>query len=80
MRKAMPEWNLEPERLACMILQTYPHEAEEVVLDFLEHATNRNNHEQTVFWIIVHNIVEHMQAVMSDEPDYVPELSFGAVM
>ena len=29
----MPEWNLEPERLACMVMQLYPREPEEIVIE-----------------------------------------------
>jgi hypothetical protein len=74
----MAQWNLKPERLACMILQTYPYEADEIVLDFLEAATNANDHERTVFWIVVHNLVENMQAELAGEP--APDFRFGAVM
>ena len=76
----MAQWTLEPERLARMILQTYPYETDEIVLDFLEGATNANDHEQTVFWIIVHNLVEQMQAAVAGEAEYAPDFRFGAVM
>jgi hypothetical protein len=71
---------LDPERIACTIIQHQPFEAEEIILDFLDEATHNNDSDQTAFWILVHTMIGQMQSELLKEPDYVPKLRFAALM
>ena len=73
-------WDVEPVQLAARVIEQFPYEAEQIVLDFLEGAANANNEGSTLFWTIVLNQVEQMQMKLSGEPGFGPELRFGAVM
>ena len=73
-------WDVEPVQLAARVIEQFPYEAEQIVLDFLEGAANANNQSSTLFWTIVLNQVEQMQMKLYGEPGNGPELRFGAVM
>jgi hypothetical protein len=73
-------WNVEPVQVAAMVIERYPYEAEQIVLDFLEGSANAANPSATLFWTIVLNQLEQMQTKLYGEPGYGPELRFGAVM
>lgn len=76
----MAQWSFDPKIVACIIIQHQPYEAQEIVLDFLQQASNNSNHDQTAFWIIVHSMIEQMQSQLDLELDYDPELRFAAVI
>ena len=73
-------WDIEPVQVAAMVIEQFPYEAEQIVLDFLEGAANGGNPTTTLFWTIVLNNVEQMQMKLYGEPGYGPEIRFGAVM
>ena len=76
----MQKWDVEPELVAATVIEQFPYEAEQIVLDFLEGAANANDQKRALFWTIVLNLVEKMQMELTGQPDYIPELRFGAVM
>jgi hypothetical protein len=77
---AMQTWNVEPGLVAAMVIEQFPYEAEQIVLDFLEGAAIANDQGKALFWTIVLNLVEKMQMELSGQPGIGPELRFGAVM
>jgi hypothetical protein len=76
----MQTWDIEPVRVAAMMVEQFPYEAEEIVLDFLEGAANAGNQGNTLFWTVVFDHVEEMQTKLADDPAYAPELRFAVVM
>jgi hypothetical protein len=76
----MPEWNVDPERLACIVMQQYPRDPEGVVLDFLDAAAQSKDHDKTLFWTLVFSIVEQMHKQLTGEPVIAREIRCGTVM
>ena len=76
----MQTWNVEPGLVAAMVIEQFPYEAEQIVMDFLEGAANANDQGKALFWSIVLNLVEKMQFELSGQPGIGLELRFGAVM
>jgi len=74
------KWNVEPVQVAAMVVEQFPYEAEQIVLDFLEGAASTNNQSSTLFWTVVFDHVEQMQTKLSIDPGYGADLRFGAVM
>ena len=76
----MPEWNVDPQRLACMVMQQYPRDPEGIVLDFLDAAANAKNHDKALFWTMVFSMVEQMHMEQIGEPMPDREVRCGTVM
>jgi hypothetical protein len=74
------KWEAEPVRVAAIVVEHFPYEAEQIVLDFLEGAADAANPSTTLFWTVVFDHVEQMQMKLADDPSYAPELRFTAVM
>jgi len=77
---AMQTWDVKPGLVAAMVIEQFPYEAEQIVMDFLEGAANANDQGKALFWSIVLNLVEKMQFELSGQPGIGLELRFGAVM
>jgi hypothetical protein len=77
---AMQTWDVEPGLVAASVIEQFPYEAEQIVMDFLEGAANANDQRKALFWTIVLHLVEKMQFELSGQPGFAPELRFGAVM
>jgi hypothetical protein len=76
----MQTWDVEPGLVAAMVIEQFPYEAEQIVMDFLEGAANANDQRKALFWTIVLNLVEKMLFELSGQPGAAPELRFGAMM
>jgi hypothetical protein len=76
----MPEWNLNPERLACVVMQLYPRDPEGIVLDFLDAAATAKDHDKALFWTLVFSLVEQMHKEQTGEPTIAREIRCGTVM
>jgi hypothetical protein len=76
----MPEWNVDPERLACIVMQQYPRDPEGVVLDFLDAAAHSKDHDKALFWTLVFSMVEQMHKELTGEPVVAREVRCGTVM
>jgi len=76
----MQTWDVKPGLVAAMVIEQFPYEAEQIVMDFLEGAANANDQGKALFWSIVLNLVEKMQFELSGQPGIGLELRFGAVM
>ena len=79
-RYAMPEWNVDPERLACIVMQLYPRDPRGIVLDFLDAAANSKDHDKTLFWTLVFSIVEYMHREQHGEPPVASEFRCGTLI
>jgi hypothetical protein len=76
----MPEWNVDPERLACIVMQLYPRDPKCIVLDFLDAAANCKDHDMALFWTLVFSMVEHMHNEQVGEPPVVREFRCGTLI
>jgi hypothetical protein len=76
----MPEWNVDPERLACIVIELYPRDPEGIVLDFLDAAATSNDHDKALFWTMVFSLVEQMHKEQIGEPVADREIRCGTVM
>jgi hypothetical protein len=76
----MPEWNVDPERLACMVIELYPRDPEGIVLDFLDAAATSKDHDKALFWTMVFSLVEQMHKEQTGEPVVDREIRCGTVM
>ena len=76
----MPEWNVDSQRLACMVMQQYPRDPEGIVLDFLDAAATSRDHDKALFWTMVFSLVEQMHKEQTGEPAVAREVRCGTVM
>lgn len=76
----MSEWNVNPERLACMVMQQYPRDPEAIVLDFLDAAATSRDHDKALFWTLVFSLVEQMHNTLIGEPAVARDVRCGTVM
>ena len=64
--------DMKPGLVAASVIEQFPYEAEQIVLDFLEGAANANDQGKALFWTIVFNLVEKMQFELSRKPGTAP--------
>lgn len=76
----MPQWNVDPQHLACMVMQQYPRDPGCIVLDFLDDAANSQDHDKALFWTLVFSMVEEMHKEQTGEPSVAREVRCGTVI
>lgn len=64
----MRDHRLEPFRLASSLFLSYPDEAYDIALDFLNDALSVQNREAAVVWTAVLTLIEKMHADCEGEP------------
>ncbi len=71
---------LEPCRLASSLFLSYPDEAYDIALDFLNGALSVQNRDGAVVWTAVLTMIEKMHADCEDEPALFREARSSTMM